>query len=318
MLTARLTIESTTKGCGREIVELSAAAGGAMSLEEMRQGDRRGGRRGERSRAFTLIELLVVIAIIAILASILFPVFAQAREKARGATCTSNLRQLTAAALMYSQDYDETFGSVNLRCQGDAHHVLCMGSDPVIALDSYVHNAGVWNCPDRSDNSVYCGGPCRGYGYNWSFYNSWDDGLGMLHAAQVLPDGASTLQQGKTHAELTEPANTFLFGDTWDTIPNTLGVYAEWNGPGSARHNGGLQFSYADGHVKWVAMRHGITAADTYVVGNSQRTHSIPRTDTLSPANAGTLGSYCSDPESQDCRAIQDWFLHNTTFDDLK
>src|SRR5260221_10359182 len=58
--------------------------------------------------AFTLIELLVVIAIIAILAAILFPVFAQAREKARSASCISNNKQMSMACLMYSQDYDET------------------------------------------------------------------------------------------------------------------------------------------------------------------------------------------------------------------
>src|SRR6478609_2670504 len=56
---------------------------------------------------FTLIELLVVIAIIAILAAILFPVFAQAREAARKATCQSNLKQFMTAILMYAQDYDE-------------------------------------------------------------------------------------------------------------------------------------------------------------------------------------------------------------------
>jgi prepilin-type N-terminal cleavage/methylation domain-containing protein len=59
--------------------------------------------------AFTLIELLVVIAIIAILAAILFPVFAQAREKARQASCQSNLKQISTGFMMYVQDYDETY-----------------------------------------------------------------------------------------------------------------------------------------------------------------------------------------------------------------
>lgn len=60
------------------------------------------------SRAFTLIELLVIIVIIAILEVILFPVFAQARDKARQAACLSNLKQIGLAAMQYTQDYDET------------------------------------------------------------------------------------------------------------------------------------------------------------------------------------------------------------------
>jgi len=62
-----------------------------------------------KRNAFTLIELLVVIAIIAILAAILFPVFAQAREKARQSSCLSNMKQLGTAVMMYAQDHDETY-----------------------------------------------------------------------------------------------------------------------------------------------------------------------------------------------------------------
>ena len=67
--------------------------------------------KGKRT-GFTLIELLVVIAIIAILAAILFPVFARAREKARTASCQSNLKQLASGCIMYMQDYDECYPQV--------------------------------------------------------------------------------------------------------------------------------------------------------------------------------------------------------------
>src|SRR5437588_7782155 len=98
------------------------------------------GRKG-----FTLIELLVVIAIIAILAAILFPVFAQAREKARSASCLSNIKQVTLAWQMYLQDYDEVmvphwaadtaYGSLNW---------------PKLT-EPYIKNWQVYRCPSAPD-----------------------------------------------------------------------------------------------------------------------------------------------------------------------
>ena len=102
--------------------------------------------------AFTLIELLVVIAIIAILAAILFPVFAQAREKARQISCASNLKQIGLAVAQYVQDYDETYPYATFNNGG---------YDWGWAVNPYVKNGhstntngyftgGVWSCPDFS------------------------------------------------------------------------------------------------------------------------------------------------------------------------
>ncbi|HLK56999.1 MAG TPA: prepilin-type N-terminal cleavage/methylation domain-containing protein, partial [Chthonomonadaceae bacterium] len=104
-------------------------------------------------QGFTLIELLVVIAIIAILAAILFPVFAQAREQARIASCTSNCKQFALAALMYAQDYDEAlnFGEQDVWAVGPAtaqqFGVAMRG--PQIDLNPYVKNLQIYACPDE-------------------------------------------------------------------------------------------------------------------------------------------------------------------------
>ena len=102
-------------------------------------------------RGFTLIELLVVIAIIAILAAILFPVFAQARAKARQASCLSNVKQLTLGMVMYSQDYDETFPQWNWGQQyagGSGPGVEIWNNLWVNAIYPYVKNGQVYGCPD--------------------------------------------------------------------------------------------------------------------------------------------------------------------------
>src|SRR4051812_22206665 len=105
-----------------------------------------------RKLGFTLIELLVVIAIIAILAAILFPVFAQAREQARKATCQSNLKQFSIAFAMYKADFDNKFpmGGWITAPNGTADW-QGRSRDWHIAVFPYVKNKGVYNCPSSTD-----------------------------------------------------------------------------------------------------------------------------------------------------------------------
>jgi prepilin-type N-terminal cleavage/methylation domain-containing protein/prepilin-type processing-associated H-X9-DG protein len=100
----------------------------------------------QRNRSgFTLIELLVVIAIIAILAAILFPVFAQAREKARQSACLSNMKQIGLGLIMYAQDYDETLPIANDQVANFADPKAppnFLGS-----LIPYIKSKPIFNCP---------------------------------------------------------------------------------------------------------------------------------------------------------------------------
>ncbi|HLK61085.1 MAG TPA: prepilin-type N-terminal cleavage/methylation domain-containing protein [Chthonomonadaceae bacterium] len=122
--------------------------------------------RSSRQRGFTLIELLVVIAIIAILAAILFPVFAQAREKARQTSCLSNEKQMSTATLMYVQDYDETFPEAYVWYPGIGWTApkgvalpvpadLFVNSDSLRstysnAIQPYIKNMQVFDCPSAA------------------------------------------------------------------------------------------------------------------------------------------------------------------------
>ncbi|NCO34344.1 MAG: hypothetical protein AUJ92_17170 [Armatimonadetes bacterium CG2_30_59_28] len=111
-------------------------------------------------RGFTLIELLVVIAIIAILAAILFPVFARAREKARTASCQSNLKQIGLAQVMYSQDYDET--------------IMPNGLTPYYwsdLLQPYIRNRQVFDCPSSSIANWSPSATTFSYALNMVYYS---------------------------------------------------------------------------------------------------------------------------------------------------
>jgi prepilin-type N-terminal cleavage/methylation domain-containing protein/prepilin-type processing-associated H-X9-DG protein len=171
----------------------------------------------QRNKAFTLIELLVVIAIIAILAAILFPVFAQARGKARAISCLSNLKQIVMAANMYLQDYDEVLNGPALRrCNSPAteYSNYWWGRNwmtwPELIMP-YNKNVQVYTCPDRS-NQPY-------YGYAINVNSSNDDFPGAPTPPGSWFDARcgralSALQISISQAALVAPANTIWFYDS--------------------------------------------------------------------------------------------------------
>src|SRR5215210_2406146 len=106
-----------------------------------------------RKTGFTLIELLVVIAIIAILAAILFPVFAQAREKARQTSCLSNQKQLGTAMSMYAEDYDERYPNWKTKVPKSPDHPN--GKITWVEnMQPYAKNKHIWICPSDNPSSV--------------------------------------------------------------------------------------------------------------------------------------------------------------------
>ncbi len=125
-----------------------------------------------RRRGFTLIELLVVIAIIAILAAILFPVFAKAREAARKTACINNLKQISTAAMMYAQDYDEILMGSWYNYNPDPSPQLGvqdgLGRCWESVIQPYCKNKGITLCPSRETQ-------------NQDPNNTWETGIALNH-----------------------------------------------------------------------------------------------------------------------------------------
>jgi len=171
--------------------------------------------RGKRP-AFTLIELLVVIAIIAILAAILFPVFAQARAKARAIACLSNHKQLGLGSMQYMQDYDETiipiwlnYSDAELGKMPDGTVRSWRRQWPYI-IQPYVKNFQMLNCSDVSDTDPHIG---------WA---SDPEKNGLRGSSINLNDTMATWGTGNangqgsavaTYASISAPADKIEFAD---------------------------------------------------------------------------------------------------------
>jgi prepilin-type N-terminal cleavage/methylation domain-containing protein len=211
-------------------------------------------RRRSATSAFTLIELLVVIAIIAILAAILFPVFAQAREKARETQCLSNEKQIGIALLMYLQDNDERM----FYRAGWAYSRSIPATAPTgtkIAQSNanrwwnlmmpYLTSRGVWLCP--SDLTPYTMSPDI-------------NGVNDIARSYI----AVCMAESLTDAQVTDPDDTIVFTEKWNTHtdswiepfngdfqPNQLNPSQSWTA--ANRHFGMMNCIFFDGHAKATA-----------------------------------------------------------------
>ncbi len=198
-------------------------------------------------RGFTLIELLVVIAIIAILAAILFPVFAKAREKARAASCTSNLRQIGTALAMYLQDYD---GLYVLKCLNRS--AADMSRYWYYLIMPYMKNEQILLCPSRPWDKTKC--DCT-FGVARPKYPSYD--MPCSWPGNSMGVVGLHLGAGRAETDVAAPAETIYVSDLYCSgnradPAGSWGIVTGMQNAASLRHNDGFNAAFVDGHVKWL------------------------------------------------------------------
>ena len=205
--------------------------------------------------AFTLIELLVVIAIIAILAAILFPVFAQAREKARQTSCLSNTRQIGNALMMYVQDYDEV---IVLNDNGPLYTLYW--NDLLIP---YIKNDDVFTCPDVEQGNYGYVSPTKRrstYVVNNVYYN--DPRIGSLFEHTNIA-ALGSIEDTSGTVFCADGGLKDFNGWYGPQVVGGLTVLPDAKPPRIesgqsdfvARHGSGLNVAFFDGHSKWVAVK---------------------------------------------------------------